>query len=144
MRRLLLLTLISVATLCTAQGAGARVLRVGTWHGIKGQYNSIEAAVKASKPNDWILVAPGDWKTHSSGEFPSNSHHQFPAAILLTKPGVYLRGMNRNKVIVDGTKSGPPCNHIKADQNFGPPPRAAPLASTGSWSGRPTTSGSRT
>ena len=28
--------------------------------------------------------------------------------------------MNRNTVIVDGTKSGPPCNHITADQNFGP------------------------
>jgi hypothetical protein len=28
--------------------------------------------------------------------------------------------MNRNRVIVDGTKAGPPCNHKKADQNFGP------------------------
>ena len=28
--------------------------------------------------------------------------------------------MNRNTVIVDGTKKGPACNNIKADQNFGP------------------------
>src|SRR5262249_30779036 len=43
-----------------------------------------------------------------------------PAGILITKPRIYLRGMNRNTVIVDGTKSGPACSHAKRDQNFGP------------------------
>ena len=43
-----------------------------------------------------------------------------PAGVLLTKPRVYLRGMNRNKVIIDGTKSGPPCSRAARDQNLGP------------------------
>ncbi len=101
--------------------APARVLRVGTYHGIKGQYSSIEAAVKAARPGDWILIAPGDYKTHSA-QAPKTGHPAdfFPAAILVTVPRLHIRGMNRNTVIVDGTKSGPPCNDVKAEQNFGP------------------------
>ncbi|HZU61590.1 MAG TPA: hypothetical protein VE983_11525, partial [Solirubrobacteraceae bacterium] len=121
MRRLLPLIVIIVAVLCCAQGAGARVLRVGTYRGIKGQYSSLAAAVAAAKPGDWILIAPGDYKTHSSRT--ATTKHpadDFPAGILITKPDLRIRGMNRNTVIVDGTKAGPPCNDIKADQNFGP------------------------
>ncbi len=107
-----------------------RVLRVGTYHGMRGQFSSIQAAANAARPGDWILIAPGDYKTHTS-EIPSNSHGQFPAAVLLTKPGVYLRGMNRNSVIVDGTTAGPPCNHVKADQNFGPRTKKGPAGLNG-------------
>ncbi len=28
---------------------------------IAGQYSTIQAAVDAAKPGDWILVAPGDY-----------------------------------------------------------------------------------
>ena len=49
-----------------APAASATVLRVGTYHGIRGQYSSIQAAVNAAKPGDWILVGPGDYKTTSS------------------------------------------------------------------------------
>jgi hypothetical protein len=132
MRRLFVFVVVATAAMLSAQAAGARVLLVGTYHGIKGQYSSIEAAVKASHANDWILVGPGDYKTHSS-ETPKTGHpaSDFPAAILLTKPGVYLRGMDRNTVIVDGTKAGPPCNHIKADQNFGPKSKNGPAGLNG-------------
>jgi hypothetical protein len=130
MRRLFAVTLVALAAGLAAVPAGARVLRVGTYHGIKGQYRTIEAAVDASRANDWILVGPGDYKTHSS-ETVSGAGTRFPAAILLTKPGVYLRGMNRHTVIVDGTKAGRPCNRIKADQNFGPRTKNGPAGLNG-------------
>ena len=112
--------------------ARARVLRVGTYHGIKGQYTTIQAAVNAAKPGDWILIAPGDYKTtlqqHSRDRYPAST---FPAGVLITTPRLRLRGMNRNTVIVDGTKSGPPCNSVKADQNFGPTVNGGPRGLNG-------------
>ena len=66
MRRALVLPLFLLAALCLPSMATARVLRVGTYHGVKGQYHTITAAIKAAKPGDWILIAPGDYKTHSS------------------------------------------------------------------------------
>jgi hypothetical protein len=101
-----------------AASAGAKVLRVGTYHGMRGQFSSVQAAVKAAKPGDWILVGPGDYKTKSGSE--PAGRKDTPAGVLLTKPRVYLRGMNRNKVIIDGTKSGPPCSRAARDQNLGP------------------------
>jgi hypothetical protein len=98
--------------------AAARVLRVGTYHGIPGQYSSIQAAVDAAKPGDWILIGPGDYKTTSS-RTPAGGA-AFPAGVVISTPHIYIRGMNRNTVIVDGTKSGSACSRAKAAQNFGP------------------------
>ena len=95
------------------------VLRVGTFHGIPGQFATIQAAVDAARPGAVILVAPGDYKTHSV-RFPTGSHHKFPAAVLITTPNLTLRGMNRNTTIVDDTSVGPACNSVAADQSFGP------------------------
>jgi hypothetical protein len=121
MRRGLVLGLMVAVTMGVPAVAGAHVLRVGTYHGHKGQYKTIQAAVNAAKPGDWILVGPGDYKTRSSS-MPTTGHpaDSFPAGVLITKAHLHLRGMNRNTVIVDGTKRGPVCNSIKADQNFGP------------------------
>jgi hypothetical protein len=102
-----------------AGGASAKVLLVGTYKGIHGQYTSIQSAVTASKPGDWILIGPGDYKT-SSYKAPKGNP-DVPAGLLLTKPNVFVRGMNRNKVIIDGTKPGTPvCSSKKSAQNFGP------------------------
>jgi hypothetical protein len=119
--------LVVVAALSASSVAGARVLRVGTYHGIKGSYRSIQAAVNAAKPGDWILIAPGDYKTHSSTE-PTTGHpaEDFPAGVLVATPRLRIRGMNRNRVIVDGTKSGPPCSNSRGDQNFGPKVNGGP------------------
>ena len=101
-----------------APPAGAKVLRVGSFHGIRGQYHSVQAAVDAAKPGDWILIGPGDYKTTTSRAPAGAADH--PAGVLITKPRLRLRGMNRNTVIVDGTRRGRACNSIEADQNFGP------------------------
>jgi hypothetical protein len=94
------------------------VLRVGSYDGIKGQFRSIQAAVDHAKPGDWILIGPGDHKVRST-RAPKGAANT-PAGVLITKPDIYIRGMNRNHTIVDGTVSGPPCSTHKRDQNFGP------------------------
>ena len=110
--------LVALAVLGAASAAGARVLLVGTYRGIRGQYASIQAAVDAARPGDWILVGPGDYKTTSSRAPAGRA--DTPTGVLITTPRVYLRGMNRNTVIVDGTKSGPACSRAQVDQNLGP------------------------
>src|SRR5207248_1900000 len=43
------------------------------------------------------------------------------AAVLIKKDDLHIRGMNRNRVIVDGTKPGArPCSSRPRDQSFGP------------------------
>src|SRR2546427_10344717 len=78
------------------------VWRVGTYRGIPGQFRTIQAAVDAARPGDWILVAPGDY--HENG----SSDSQLPAGGLIRTPGIHLRGLDRNSVIVDGTRPGAP------------------------------------
>jgi hypothetical protein len=99
--------------------AGARVLRVGTYHHIKGQFKTIQAAVDHARPGDWILVAPGDYKTTSSRAPAANP--DIPSGVLIAKPDLTIRGMNRNTVVVDGTKPGyGKCSRKPAAQNYGP------------------------
>lgn len=110
--------------------AAAKVLRVGTYHGIKGQYRTIQAAVDAAKPGDWILIAPGDYKTTSSSA-PTGAP-QSPAGILMTKPDITMRGMSRTKVIVDGTKPGyGACSKNPKAQNLGPEYNGTPAGLNG-------------
>src|SRR5206468_5751448 len=103
-----------------ASAASAAVLRVGTANGRAGDFTSIQAAVDAASPGDWILIAPGDY--HERGDY----MHALPGgdaagAVLITKPNLHLRGLDRNQVIVDGTKPGsPPCDSSPAAQDLGP------------------------
>ena len=65
MRRVVALVVL-VGALLVVPAAGAKVLLVGTYHGVRGKYSSLQAAVDAAQPGDWILLAPGDYKTTSS------------------------------------------------------------------------------
>ena len=104
-----------------ASAAGARVLLVGSYHGVRGQYKSIQSAVSAAHKGDWILVGPGDYKEqadHRANRGPQPA--RTPAGVVIAKARVHLRGMNRNTVIVDGTKPGSStCSRKNSAQDFG-------------------------
>src|SRR5947207_12513541 len=91
--------------------ARANVLRVGTWHHSRGQSKTIQAAVNAAHPGDWVLVGPGDYKERGyAGQVE-------PAGVLITTPNLHLRGMDRNAVVVDGTRPrAPACSSRPTDQ----------------------------
>src|SRR5437764_13622188 len=110
-RRLVLWLGFAIAGLSWTSTAEARVLRVGTWNGVPGQFKTIQNAVKAAKAGDWILVGPGDYKEHG---FRGEAE---PAGVLITTPNIHLRGMDRSAVVVDGTKPGAPkCSSQAANQ----------------------------
>jgi hypothetical protein len=89
---------LALAVAGPAPAKSPRVLLVGK----NGTYKTIQAAVKAAQTGDWILVAPGDYRE----------------TVRIRKDGLHLRGMSRNGVIVDGTKSGPACSPKASDQVF--------------------------
>ncbi|HEX7353236.1 MAG TPA: hypothetical protein VF288_00190 [Mycobacteriales bacterium] len=127
------------------------VLLVGTFHGHAGHYTTIQAAVDAAKPGDWILIAPGDYHAQadlsgkhagggsggsgyggaSSGSGYGNSGGF--GGVLITTSGIHLRGMSRSAVVVDGTKPGSPqCSAAAADQQLGATgPDGKPLGRNG-------------
>jgi hypothetical protein len=115
---------LAVALLALAPAASAdRVLMVGTYHGLPGQFRDVQAAVNAAAPGDWILVAPGDYKEANTVKPPGKPQgdDRPGAGVLITKAGLWLRGMNRNTVWIDGTKPGSPrCSNAQKDQVFGP------------------------
>ena len=131
------LRLIGASALCTtglvsavgiASSSGAtraphitgHVLLVGTYKGHAGQYSSIQAAVNHARSGDWIFVAPGDYHETTDLTSPPSSQNQRNGdfgSVLISTPGIHLRGVNRNTVIVDGTKVGAPaCSTSAGDQ----------------------------
>src|SRR5882724_13166171 len=98
---LLVVLLVSSA----AVPARAAVLRVGTWKGRAGEYTSIQDAVDAAHPGDWILIAPGDY--HERADYRgSGPATEGGAGVMIRTPNIHLRGLDRSRVIVDGTKPG--------------------------------------
>jgi hypothetical protein len=90
--------------------ADPAVLQVGTHRGHPGGYSSVQAAVDAAHPGDWILIAPGVY--HETGAPDSG--------VLILTPGLHLRGMNRNSVVIDGTVPGfGACSADPAAQRLG-------------------------
>jgi len=129
-RRVARLALVLCFAAAVPSLAQAQIIRVGSYAGIPGQFGSIQAAVNAAKPGDWVLVGPGDYKTTGSSEPAGRT--DFPAAVLMTTPHVYLRGMDRNAVVVDGTKPGSPvCSSNPADQSYGPNGSGGPAGLNG-------------
>lgn len=110
-----MVTRAALAAACAAIAVPAcavSVLQVGTYKGIAGQYTSIQQAVNAARPGDWILIGPGDYHENATPN----------AGVYVTTPNVHLRGMDRNAVIVDGTIPGArPCSARAQDQAVSPP-----------------------
>jgi hypothetical protein len=101
-----------------------RVLLVGTYHGVAGKYRSIQSAVDAARPGDWILIAPGDYheaddaQGTTATELGDGDH----GGVVIHTSDLHLRGMDRDTVIVDGTQPGgsTPCTSAPSLQNYGP------------------------
>src|SRR2546423_7877383 len=83
---------------------GPRVLLVGTFHHHRGSFKTIQAAVDAARSGDWILVGPGDYHERADHrKKPGPQPKDTPAGVIIAKPGIHLRGMDRNRVIIDRT-----------------------------------------
>src|SRR3954453_516798 len=104
-------------------GARPHVLRVGTYRGVRGQYRSIQGADDGAHKGDWILVGPGDY--HERADYGKRHHapsDESGAGLLIQKNDLHIRGMNRNRVIVDGTRpsAAKPCSSNPKRQAYGP------------------------
>jgi hypothetical protein len=91
---------------------------------MKGQYTTIQAAVDAAKPGDWILVAPGDYHETADHTLHLTSAELTEGGVggvIITTSDLHIRGMDRNTVIVDGTKAGAPkaCDASSQWQDLG-------------------------
>src|SRR3954467_631253 len=86
---------LSAATLgLPSSAATPRVLRVGTWDGIRGTFSSIQAAVEAAHAGAWVLIEPGDYKEH--GDFTTQKPNKGEPGwgVRIATPGLHVRGMN--------------------------------------------------
>ena len=105
------LALLAVTSGLQTAVAAPAVLQVGSWHGKQGTYANVQAAVNAASPGDWILIGPGNY--HETGA--TND------GVRITKADIHLRGMERNGVIIDGTRAGAaPCDPSSTAQLLGP------------------------
>jgi hypothetical protein len=112
------------ATKPTVKAESANVLLVGSYQSKRGGYTTIQAAVDAAHPGDWILVGPGDYhETDDSQTTPTATELQEGgvAGVLITTPDIHLRGMDRNTVFVDGDLAAAPepCDPDATWQNYG-------------------------
>jgi hypothetical protein len=98
-----------------------RVLRVGIYHGKRGQFRSIQAAVDHAHRRDWILIGPGDYHERADHRHPPAAGSDVPPAGVLIRKQLHLRGMSRNRVVVDGTRRGSSgrCSATPTRQDFG-------------------------
>src|SRR4029077_13770794 len=75
-----------------------------------GHYKTIAKAVSRARTGDWILVWPGGYHEKAPPE----------AGVMITTPGIHLRGLDRNLVIVDGSNgtADAPCPSDPALQDM--------------------------
>ena len=78
---------VTAATAIAAGGAARAATLVVTQAAVTyTHYTTIQAAVDAAKPGDWILIDVG----------------VYTGAVSITTPKLHLRGMDRNGVVIDG------------------------------------------
>ena len=89
----------------SAVARGPRVFKVCNRRagpcGPGGGIRSISRAIKRAKPGDWVLIWPGVYHEKGTPD----------AGVMITTPGIHVRGMDRNLVIVDGSNgtAAAPC-----------------------------------
>jgi hypothetical protein len=117
-----LLVALAGAAALEAPAASARVLLVGTYRGQPGGYTDVEATVQAASPGDWILVAPGDYhEAVTQMVAGATGDDRAGAGVLIRTAGIHLRGMDRNGVVIDGTKpASSRCSSAGSAQDLGP------------------------
>ena len=77
-------------------------------------YRTVQGAVEAARSGDWILIYPGVYHEKS---------RQWPTAgVWIQKPNLHIRGLDRNRVIIDGSNgtAAHPCPAAAAQQDFTP------------------------
>jgi hypothetical protein len=75
-------------------------------------YRTVQEAVDVARPGDWILIYPGVYH-EGSKEYPT-------AGVWIQTPDLHIRGMDRNRVIIDGSNgtAAHPCPSAAAQQDF--------------------------
>ena len=58
-------------------------------------FRTVQGAVSAARPGDWVLIWPGVYHEKSK-VYPT-------AGVWVSTPGIHIRGLDRNKVIIDGS-----------------------------------------
>src|SRR5207244_2403768 len=66
-----------------------------------GGIRSISRAIKRAKPGDWVLIWPGVYHEKGTPD----------AGVMITTPGIHVRGLDRNLVVIDGSNgtAAAPC-----------------------------------
>src|SRR5215469_6900770 len=74
-------------------------------------YPTVQSAVNAASPGDWILIWPGVYHENTP---------QWKAGVWVGTPDLHIRGLNRNGVIIDGSKGSArrPCPSSPSLQNY--------------------------
>ncbi|HMK62633.1 MAG TPA: hypothetical protein VK386_03350, partial [Acidimicrobiales bacterium] len=107
---LCLVSVVAVAPSALAKGKHhppPEVLYVGDFDGVvpsTGDYATIQEAVNAAEPGDWILIAPGDYHEDDDATIKApnfNTAHGWYGGVLIKTSDITLMGMNRDQVIVD-------------------------------------------
>ena len=100
------------AVLLVCNGSTARCPALP--HSARPYYRTVQGAVNAARSGDWILIFPGVYHEKST---------QWPTAgVWIQKPGLHLRGLDRNKVVIDGSRgtAAHPCPSAAAQQDLTP------------------------
>jgi len=114
-------TATSQGATATSQGAGVLLVcngstaRCPALPGSAGPYyRTVQEAVDAARPGDWILIYPGVYH-EGSKEYPT-------AGVWIQTPDLHIRGLDRNRVIIDGSNgtAADPCPSAAAQQDFTP------------------------
>jgi hypothetical protein len=77
-------------------------------------FSTVQSAVDAAHRGDWILIWPGVYHEKST-RWPT-------AGVWINKPDLHIRGLNRNKVIIDGSNgtAADPCPSAASEQDLTP------------------------